>query len=131
MDDKQILAHLRLHLAAQMTDVEQCWQEGYDSCGQNLDATDNPYEQSSKEYHYWNEGWWCSYYNEDPVFNERMATDFNLVTEHVVDIHPHVAKTKTSPIIDFIKIAGLRLLEFSTALMITVAGYQLVDLAFI
>lgn len=59
---KEIIPYLRLMLNIQHPPLDDCWMEGYETAGSNIEETANPYPEETKEYQYWLEGWWEGFY---------------------------------------------------------------------
>jgi ribosome modulation factor len=47
--------------------LEHCWLQGFKASETGLDETINPYPQHSKEAHFWQEGWWEYFFNENDI----------------------------------------------------------------
>jgi ribosome modulation factor len=70
----------RLILATQTFSLETVWMQGYETA--KNDRSDLcPYSESSKEHHYWNEGYDAAVFGEKPLFPEYAveSNDINLV----------------------------------------------------
>ncbi len=50
-----------------LSDVEQCWLDGFKAFHRNVDETTNPYLPGTRRAHYWREGWWEACFNTDNV----------------------------------------------------------------
>ena len=66
--DHVLESHYRLIFNVATPSYEEAWLEGYDSFQDEQDSNTNPYSASSNEYRYWNDGWWASFYGEEPLF---------------------------------------------------------------
>ena len=68
-----ILPYLRLKLNVEHPDLEDCWREGYDSALKGISSDSNPFKPHSREYEYWEEGWWAGLYEEVPLFESDVS----------------------------------------------------------
>lgn len=137
MTKKELLAHLKLHLAVQQPDVEQCWLEGYEQSQLGIVEAANPYPSKSIEYRYWNDGWWAAAYGEAPLFTTK-SEFFKPGARNPKEAHiarPTLAAARnnatTANAREWSQMIGLRMIELIIATIIAVAGYQLVEFAFV
>lgn len=72
---EQILAYARLQLNIAMVTLEDAWLDGYESMQRDCDETKNPFPVGTLEHHHWTDGWWASFYGEQPLFT--LAGDVN------------------------------------------------------
>jgi len=68
MNDEQILPHIRLKLALDNPDWQECYAEGYEMARAEVPESENPYEADSSEHEFWQDGWWDGFYGEAPKF---------------------------------------------------------------
>lgn len=77
MNDKESLGYLKLLLALQICDLEECWFDGYNHAPtESLDS--NPYSMFSVEHHYWREGWWTGFHTKECQNDEHVNIDSNM-----------------------------------------------------
>jgi hypothetical protein len=65
---EQILAYARLQLNIAMVTLEDAWLDGYESMQQDGDENRNPFPTGTLEHQHWADGWWASFYGEQPLF---------------------------------------------------------------
>lgn len=112
-----IESHCRLIFNVATPSYEEAWLEGYDTCQQEQDSDLNPYSKNSSEYRYWNDGWWASFYGEEPLF-----TLSGTVNPHAL-AKPAQQQYKAHHQINWTK----RLFQLSCVLFASVACYILID----
>lgn len=47
--------------------LEHCWLQGFKASQAGSDEANNPYPMHSSEAHYWREGWWEQFFNENNI----------------------------------------------------------------
>lgn len=63
MDTQNYLGYLKLLLAINKPDYEECWINGYEhALHQTLNS--NPFALNTEEHRYWSEGWWSGFYTK-------------------------------------------------------------------
>lgn len=79
MKKDDITPYIRFLQSVQMPDLNGVLLDGRDSAENGLLLEDNPYPKHSKEYLYWNEGWWAGFYEEEnaSLFSTNTATAKN------------------------------------------------------
>ncbi|MCD6056422.1 MAG: transmission trait enhancer LetE [Gammaproteobacteria bacterium] len=68
-------SHCRLIFNVATPSFEEAWLEGYDACEEGQEDEGNPYPANSREYRYWSDGWWASFYGEEALFT--LSGDIN------------------------------------------------------
>ena len=122
--DQELLGHAKLMLNIQMPSYEDCWQDGFDSCQNDLDESDNPYDEDSAQYIQWQEGWWADCLNETGAFDnvpaesQQAANDVNIIQE------PIAANAAISP-----RRYLRRLLAIGGAILFAMLCFELVEIA--
>ncbi len=109
------------------------WLEGYESANDNIDADANPYLIDSEDYHYWQEGWWAGFYNEEPSFsyakeeleqNEPMSV---LLKENLQCLIGQLISTPLSyTIAECRKICAFYVEKIVTAIVVAFINYEVV-----
>lgn len=51
--------------------LEKCWLEGFNASQNGTEETENPYPKHTKESHFWQEGWWEGFLNENKICSEK------------------------------------------------------------
>ncbi|NQY43237.1 MAG: hypothetical protein HRT87_07845 [Legionellales bacterium] len=67
MNKQQLENYVRFLKSVQKPDLEGVWLDGRDCAENKLSLQENPYNKDSKEYFYWNEGWWAGFYEEEQI----------------------------------------------------------------
>ena len=77
-----VTPYIRFLKAIQKPDLEGVWLDGKDCAENQLSLDENPFQKDSKEYFYWNEGWWSGFYEEEALSltNEKVETVSKPVT---------------------------------------------------
>ena len=123
IDEKQVLAHLKLQFNISHPSLEECYAYGFECFKSELGDEYNPYTEDSLEYEYWQQGWWAGFYGETPLYE---IEGFNHVLEQKDDGPIDAAndrwyKPTKSLVGRVVRLAGA---IAATALV----GYQLVDM---
>lgn len=71
MQNRDILPYIRFLTSIQKPDLQGVWLDGKDCAKSNLSLDENPFPKDSKEYLYWNEGWWAGLYDEDKIVSRQ------------------------------------------------------------
>jgi hypothetical protein len=69
VDEKQVLAFLKLKLQIDTPNLEEIWLEGYDCAKASPDEERNPYLACSQEFNHWEDGWWAGCYGQAALFD--------------------------------------------------------------
>lgn len=86
MNTENYLGYLKLLLAINKPDYEECWINGYEhALHQTLD--NNPFTTNTPEYRYWSEGWWTGF-NTRACYNDEVVSD---------DLDPSTSQTFHTP----------------------------------
>ncbi len=126
MKNEDITPYIRFLKSIQKPDLEGVWLDGQDCAENQLALEENPYPENSTEYHYWSEGWWAGFYEEEKLFvstEEKTVTSLNNVTE---------LKASNEPFFDGKEGVMEWLESFSVILGTFMTGmvcYELVDIA--
>ena len=67
-DANKLIGQLRLRFNIDHPTLEDCYAYGYECALEDLDEAENPYQPDTKEYTYWQDGWWAGLYGEKPQF---------------------------------------------------------------
>lgn len=117
--NQDITPYIKFLLEIQKPDLEGVWLDGKHCAEHDLSLSENPFKQGTKEFLYWNEGWWEGFY----------GLDLNVADELTEN---SLANAANDPIYD----KGRKLLDWfedmSFVLSTFVAGfmvYELVDIA--
>lgn len=65
---KELLPYVKLRFNIDNPTLEECYAYGYECSQKNIEEEDNPYNEGTKEYDYWTEGWWAGFYGVEPEF---------------------------------------------------------------
>ena len=80
----RLLPYLRLQFHINNPTLDEVWSEGYDAANMAIDEVKNPYRSNSKEFDYWDQGWWAGFYGEEhmanSVFSHDMANETSIET---------------------------------------------------
>lgn len=115
MNELNILPDLKLRFNIEYPDLEECYQEGYESAVEGFLEEQNPYKLNSLEYDYWQEGWIAGYCEEEPTLH--LLEKENKITHAANEKYP----SKQEFFVKFLKITGALA---ATALV----GYQVLEL---
>jgi ribosome modulation factor len=119
MEHNEVLAHAKLILGLQTSELDTCWAQGYEaSLFANSDELENPYEFHSKEYQYWQEGWWEATLHETPLFENMVSLAAN---DELIE-QPKASRFDYHQLI-------ARSIQFGSVAMIAAIGVELADLA--
>ena len=101
--------------------VEEAYWYGYECSKADIEESHNPFSDLSREGHYWTEGWWDAFYDQDPIFPSPMRAD--VVNTEVSD--PANDQFYHQPMENLLT----KFLEISGVLVISaILGYQLIEL---
>ncbi len=120
--NSNVLALTRLQHNIKVPAIEDVWLEGYEGFQGDLDEHNNPYQHGSAEYKHWQDGWWASFYGEEPLFdlagglNQRAALD---TATHAANDADMVKKESH----------GRRLFEIGCVVFVAALAYQAIDMA--
>lgn len=127
---QQLDSELKLHLNVNYPALEECWMDGYECAGQELEESDNPFPAGYREFDHWNEGWWAGFYGEPALYPELLSEQSQAEvdsTQEVIQAAPIQDKIKNfyfsykSMIQNVMKIAAILAVAF--------VGYELADMA--
>jgi len=122
----EIVSRARLLLNIQMPDLEECWQEGYESQIRDVDETSNPYAEHSTEYYHWSEGWWAACYGEAPIYN--LASDQSMMVQEAAnEAEMPIATPQQVDALSFKQLAK-RAAVFGSAILLTILCFELADM---
>lgn len=130
-NEKEIIPYLRLMLNIQYPPLDECWLDGYESGGAEVEDKDNPYPESSAEHEYWLEGWWEGFYQVNTSLAKtnikrdakKIQTKPSKVTQQTSSSlskkHQH-RFDRWGKIMRFVKVSGVIAATF-------IISYQLID----
>ena len=110
----EVLPDLKLRFNIQHPNYEDCYAYGYACALASISCEDNPYQQSSRLWEQWDEGWNDGFYGQAPLFELDWLKAETAQNEPFLTAHPYV---KT-----FLTITG-------TLAASVLVGYQLFDWA--
>lgn len=109
---------LRLAFEIQHPALDTVWQDGYSACEQGMEEEANPHMPESKEYQYWQEGWFCACFDEPRPFTVEQTTTVDEHASSVIKL-PTPKSTRNT--------WHRRSLEIMGIVMIGVIGYVALD----
>ena len=113
------LPYVKLQLNIEHQSLEDCYAHGYECALADTKEEDNPYPIGSRESEYWSDGWWASFYGEEPLFAVATNTE--------TDAEEPAANDYTY--YDNLGLFVARVLEATGVLAVSAAvGYQVLDL---
>ncbi|MCW5588682.1 MAG: hypothetical protein KIT27_03370 [Legionellales bacterium] len=125
-ENRDYLPELLLQMEIAHPDYEDVWFEGYDQGQRGISEASNPYKKQSREYHYWQEGWWAGFFNEPSVF--AAPVEETIQSGVVGDVKVRCANdNEMQP--TYRLNAGKTLFTCLCAVFVTVAAYTLYDMA--
>lgn len=80
--DREAIGYLRLKLAIEHPNAEECWKEGYDCALHNISEDENPYKPDTLEYRNWMDGWWAGFFGETPLAAKAPVSVVSTKTKH-------------------------------------------------
>lgn len=124
-----ILGDLKLRLNIEYPSLEECYAQGYESACEESVEENNPYQKGSKEFKFWQDGWWAGFYQEEPVFDISafITKESSLHAEKVHDEEGLAANEESflhlphGFMVNFFKITGIIAAS-------AVVGYQVLEL---
>lgn len=116
-DTTALLSLLKLRLHIEHPSVEESYVFGYEAAAAGLREEDNPFQQATREYEHWSEGWWAGFYGEPPLFS--LETDNGL---EAVPANDHQYRDAMGSL--FVKV-----LEITSVIGVAaLVGYQVIEL---
>ena len=73
--NSDVLPHVRLRLHLEHPALEACYNEGFDAAQEGADEDGNPYQTTSREHAFWQQGWWAGFYDEPRQFSPSSDAD--------------------------------------------------------
>jgi hypothetical protein len=116
-----LLSDLKLRFNIEHPNFEECYTFGYECARADIDETENPFKQGSKESEQWLEGWWAGFYGEEPLYE--LGSTYKIqevLTEHEA-ANDHLYEKMGSFFAKVVEITSL--IAVSAAV-----GYQMIDL---
>src|SRR5687768_14995304 len=126
-----ILGHIRLEFHVKHPTLDECWNEGYDAGVLALDEEDNPYQIGTKEYQFWNDGWWSGFYQEKRLFANPGESEVIPYTQHPISLittQDAVNESTWGSHATLKKWAG-RFVKIAGAIAVTVVAIELLEMA--
>ncbi len=91
MDEiSKLLPDIKLRFSIDHPTFEDCYIYGYECAQADLEESENPFKESSKEGDQWLEGWWAGFYGEEPLYastKELKAVEEPLKAANDLDFH--------------------------------------------
>ena len=123
MSNNNALAYAQLRFQVDVPSLEETWLDGYQAGSHDKPEESNPYAMDSKEYAFWNEGWWAGFYQETPLFDLSgavHAVENKVATQQKNNVDSNaVIKTPSRYII--------RTIQVFAAILAAAMCYQLAD----
>ncbi len=115
-DTKLLLPHVKLHFNVDHPTIEESYLYGYECAKYDVSEDDNPFAFGSKEHEQWSDGWWDSFYGDEPLFTtEASEPQTSSANDHIY------VEGKESFILKFLEISGVIVIS-------ALVGYQLFEL---
>ena len=118
----EMLPYAKLRFNIEHPNFEECYAHGYEYGLKEIDESENPFAEGSKEFEQWQEGWIAGFYREEPIYD---ITDYF----EGVAVEDEFAANDD----DFIpnRAYGFitKVLELSSVIAVSaVLGYQVIDM---
>ena len=123
-----VLPEVRLQFNINNPSIDETWTEGYDLAIAEGDESDNPYQEGTKAFAYWNEGWWAGFYAEKPLF-DLAATPDNEIRREMLSSQAKPAANDVAWNASVTKKWAVRVVKISSVIALALAAVELVDLA--
>lgn len=115
-DTKVLLPHIKLHFNVEHPTLEESYLYGYECATYDVSEEENPYIQGTKEHEQWSDGWWASFYGEDPLF-----TTSSIEPELTPANDNYYQDEKENYVLKFFEISGVLVIS-------AIVGYQIFEL---
>ena len=118
----EVLPYVKLHFNVEHPNFEECYAHGYECALKEVDESENPFLEGSKEFDEWQEGWVAGLYREEPAYD---------ITEYIegAEVEDNFAANDDQFIP--VKESGFftKVLELSSVIAVSaVLSYQVIDM---